>query len=189
MGNKETLDEYNSRLEVNNTDLENVLNEINNLKTMNLEELTVEANENEQIITPQEGIDGFSKVIVKATPYDELLQKMIYIEESGNNENGNYIKYNNGTMICYGQRPQTAGLTETLPSGGYRSGGLNFSFPVEFITTPLVVATSSSDVNDTGFNLAPARINTQQFSGFFWGNKAQNGTTHSVNYMAIGKWK
>lgn len=109
--------------------------------------------------------------------------------ESGSNENGTYIRFSDGTMICEGTFELT-GLTCTiaLDYGGYRSSGYNMSFPATFLpgTIPSVGG-GFSNVNLMGKiypgNNAGCIFAVQTINSF------STGVDVTVKYIAIGRWK
>jgi hypothetical protein len=100
------------------------------------------------------------------------------IIESGSNVNGEYVKYANGTMICFGVTPtmvpSTTGVrTETMPA--------LFSIPPIVIITPGTgversVTAEGNDVvysiTTTSFVIASGRV-----------------TATTFQWIAIGRWK
>ena len=66
------MQEYNTRLENNNTNLNEILNTIQNLPTLNLQEKTVTPTTEEQIVIPDESYSGLSSVKVNAIESEEL---------------------------------------------------------------------------------------------------------------------
>lgn len=132
--------------------------------------------------------------------YEELLERIeklenndknnICIESEGNNENGKYIKYSDGRMICLSKITSSTATTTSLPIGGYRSGAIYIDFPASFKSTPdTVVATSTSDINDNGFVINESNITKTGFTGFFWTVSSKTSASHSLRYIAVGNWK
>ena len=102
--------------------------------------------------------------------------------ENGNNTNGKYIKFNDGTLICYTR-------LETTASGD--TGGIfdSWTFPVEFNDIPNVQATNLYYATPNIYN--SVGITTKTTTDIYW-RYAGSGTvtgTVSVNVMAIGRWK
>lgn len=98
------------------------------------------------------------------------------IIESGSNENGNYVKYADGTMICY----------------SYVQTGTN-TYPQEFIANPLTVVMPVNDSTSV-MHLCQATTTPSQITiSSFWANISnslwQLDQNLYVNYLAIGKWK
>ena len=113
------------------------------------------------------------------------------IIESGSNENGNYIKYADGTMVQYGTK--TSDVSLHAPYGSlYRSSpqsGLN-NFPVPFINNNINI-----DVNCLGLYFSTIFTNNDNPiynyklpAIIFYGNTTE---TANITFMwrAIGRWK
>jgi len=109
------------------------------------------------------------------------------IYASGNNSNGYYIQFTDGTMMQWANLPQT--ITTTQASNGIDYGATNWVvvFPVSFINTPTVTVTGlgvSTSVawaglagtltNSTGFTATPIASNT--------------AGTLNLSWTAIGRW-
>src|SRR5690625_1835933 len=116
----------------------------------------------------------------------EALKQQSGIAEMGQNENGSYIRYENGIQMCW-----HALLLEDVEidnSSGivYRSGSYTWDFPKGFIDDVVNVSLSSTNahiwIDTTGIpqNAAPFRL----FSG---AERSISGVT--VMCRAIGRWK
>lgn len=112
------------------------------------------------------------------------------IVESGNNTNGNYIKYTDGTMICHFSKG-LATTTCTQVANMYQYEFSNpFTFPVPFVDTPSVTisngyVSSAASALIWAFqrnNVGIQSIKTLSPSNF-------SGQYVAFNYIAIGKWK
>ena len=119
------------------------------------------------------------------------------IIESGSNENGNWIKYSDGTMICTATK-----LFENIDVNNswgnlYETAELTLgSFPQQFISTPtginclMITNSNSSGKGSAGF--IEYIVETTNTS---WGKTAIAKATSSVaaniglSLIAIGKWK
>ena len=111
--------------------------------------------------------------------------------ETGNNSNGSYIKYDDGTMICYGNYSMSTTCSTALTNGGYRNSGgstsLRVTYPQEFISAPSVTTTTTS-LNCIGCK--PDSPSTTYFTALFVTiNSESSATTKTANYVAIGRWK
>lgn len=94
--------------------------------------------------------------------------------------NGTYIKFNDGTMICYGNK-----LSKATDS----SGQATIDYPTAFTDAPAGVA------------LFQAVKSTRQYCNISWSNASKmvlyvisqdavlTNTTILINYIAIGRWK
>ena len=123
----------------------------------------------------------------------ELIQNLAGIVTSGSNENGSYIKFDDGTMVCYGSKGFTS-VTPTLASAPlyYYSATFN-NFAQTFISAPIVIPSVYSATDNrvvscaTGFG----PTNTNPYGGnplrvYLLGAAV---ITFSISYIAIGKWK
>ena len=106
------------------------------------------------------------------------------IFESGSNANGKYVKFADGTMVCYGQ-------FEVLGSS-YAYGALyrtNFNspvtFPVEFTLPPQISITTTNVVGIIG----EAEILTTGIDYLVVLRADSYNYTFNIDYIAIGKWK
>lgn len=112
---------------------------------------------------------------------DDMLTSLGTEIESGSNENGSYIKFNDGTMICYG--------TNNGVDGSYRQ----ITFPVSFLVNPKVnVNTVMFDSNYVhlaqvyNINTTGCRVSVRYTgsSGDAWGTGS-----NEFDWIAIGRWK
>ena len=113
------------------------------------------------------------------------------IIESGSNDNGNWIKFNDGTMIQMGSLEVNAATYIELPYGGYRTFGKTITLPVSFINSKYIISVNTtSDTNNNGFCANKEGITNNSFNGYFWTiNKNTTELIHSIDYITIGKWK
>lgn len=125
---------------------------------------------------------------------DSLKNELDTIIESGSNSNGSWVKFSNGTMICYG----TWELGDVIPSGAVGSVyniaiTAIHSWPVPFIKKPQTHFTAYEYVEDWGMLLIPCpKKNTVTASGFGNINVVSISNAKSnlaIDYIAIGKWK
>ena len=107
------------------------------------------------------------------------------IIQSGSNDNGNYIKYSDGTMICRG--------TVTIPVTTSVWGSLyvcdwtgSISLPSTFINKPTINATSST--NSGAISKVIVTTNAITAISVFRGSEA-TGVNYPIDYIAIGRWK
>lgn len=111
------------------------------------------------------------------------------IEESGDG----YIKFGDGTMICYGSTGiQTTAVTTTWGNGLYCSNQLPvIRFPQEFISQPYYTASVHSEQGNSFLMITDAystsTTTTSQFQ--ILRGTSSNSVTYSIHYTAIGRWK
>ena len=110
------------------------------------------------------------------------------IIESGSNANGNYIKFSDGTLICYG-RASMSFLINIAYGSVFRSDVQSISLPYSFIDTNYVVTLQGiapvhvcyAVDNDKSVNL---------FKFYPVGFVSQESvSSRNIEYMCIGKWK
>lgn len=109
------------------------------------------------------------------------------IVETGNNNNGNYIKFIDGTMICYKSVSNSCAMTSGW--GSLYEGSMSLgSWPVSFISTPQVQVTNNSTIGAMieGFGSTP----TTTSAGSIYLVRPTSATyTVTINIFGIGKWK
>lgn len=108
---------------------------------------------------------------------------------SGNNVNGSYIKFADGTMIEWGNITQTTSSSSSNQFG--TTSGTSYSvsnlitYPVAFVSTPTVVGS----VSDPSFGSAWVTllgVTPSNFISQLW--SALNGLGRTVGWTAIGRW-
>lgn len=98
--------------------------------------------------------------------------------ESGENENGRWIKYADGTMICY--------MTSIDATGADRGNTRRVDFPSVFTDTPNVQLTLVRESTEAeGFS---ARVYNVGSTGFRFSHDGKYATVAELNYVAIGPW-
>lgn len=115
-----------------------------------------------------------------------------FIIESGHNDNGDYIKFSNGEMIC--QNIVELSLPGTINEYGpffYKEcfqGWTNYAVPfIEIPINQLWLINSGSIIFIQQSNLGDKNVP----GGFFYYaiNKATSNQSCKIAYRAIGKWK
>jgi hypothetical protein len=110
------------------------------------------------------------------------------IVESGSNANGTYIKFGDGTMICWIRMS----VTDQAINQAYGSlfiGTRNWTFPAEFLNPPTV--TCSEFKWGTGAPWGGVSTATYSYAilrGYDVLARAA-GTACTISAMAIGRWK
>ena len=94
-------------------------------------------------------------------------------DECGSSGDKNYIKFPNGTMICYGSHPSASG-----------NWAASVSFPETFASVPFIVCDVIANVSAAiGFT-----VETKTVSGFVMSYNT-NANAKTLNWLAIGRWK
>ena len=110
--------------------------------------------------------------------------------DSGSNTNGNYIKYDDGTLICWNEVTTSVAMTDAS-AGFYRSGFISPfpNFPITFIARPQMFISSQSSGQYITFLLKgypPSTTNPNDLRVYGTWSSTQNII---FSYLAIGKWK
>jgi hypothetical protein len=129
----------------------------------------------------------------QTAPYSQnYINTNVGVVESGSNSNGSYIKYSDGTMICYKIVTGTTNIS-TAWGNGYTSGADNSiylgNFAAEFISKPIVNVTlergSSNCWLASNINVGTISAGIVSLLRF---TMATN-VAYTLNVIAIGKWK
>lgn len=113
------------------------------------------------------------------------------IIESGSNENGNWIKYNDGTMICTKKHTGTANVNVALGNifynGYYAMAG---DLPQNFIEAPYYYATNvESEWEIWGLQTKPVTTSKWATRVDLMSATSQSDKPITITMIAIGKWK
>ncbi|WPK10604.1 phage tail protein [Lysinibacillus louembei] len=111
------------------------------------------------------------------------------IIESGENANGRYIKFADGTLICITNNLQCPSVNTQIPNSGlYRSDSLSWTFPAVFINVASIamrvtMGASSSWATIGGQATTAYSASYQIYSSIPYPANSQ------VSGIAIGRWK
>jgi hypothetical protein len=138
----------------------------------------------EQIETLHKGQEIISIGDEKVWLYGDLFINDYKMIDSGSNNNGKYIKFFDGTLICYGvvnniTTPANDGISTLI------------TLPISFINTNYNV--SFTIVNGTAYwasvSTSVNSKNTNNFMMYTWNEAGSDNSNQSFSYIAIGKWK
>ena len=110
------------------------------------------------------------------------------IVESGSNENGKYIKFGDGTLICYGRASMSFSMNIEFGSV-FRSDMQSISLPYSFIDTNYVVTLQGIAPVHVCYAVDDDKsVNLFKFYpvSFFSQTSVQS---RNIEYICIGKWK
>lgn len=118
---------------------------------------------------------------------ENLNYNFSHIVESGSNENGSWVKFADGTMICR----HTITTNEQNTTAHYQNSTWNY--PIAFIEIPTVIATP----NNWSTNAVMIKVNPRAtLCSVLQQHLNTTGTLafldrvgDEVNLVAIGKWK
>ena len=123
------------------------------------------------------------------TMQDNIETAINGIVESGSNENGSYVKYSDGTMIC--SHRETKGTTIKNEWGQLKVSPIidGFVYPVPFIERPHTIINVEGD-SSAWIACAGAGSTTQTMPfHLVASNPITNGAYFDIEYIAKGKWK
>ena len=124
----------------------------------------------------------------------DILQILDLLDiELGRNENGNWVRWNNGLQVCWHYfGPVTLDIND-LNSGVYRSALQTHAFPVPFIESPAIAVSQSTPGNYgtwvTGGCTHLSEGRSQWRYRAFRNTSATNVNITYVGMIAIGRWK
>lgn len=179
---KTDLTDFNSHLADNASKIGDLLYTENNYIT-DSEPLTDSVDKLDMKI--KDVLDGGSATPFTAMPYVGTAP----IVESGSNANGRYIKYADGTMMCYAKLPITS-LTVTAAIGSLftSTAATSWTFPMPFYSDEIAV---NGDV--FGGGLAGGLVASYSLTLSAYEYRIANTTsmtlTGYIMLHAIGRWK
>ena len=117
------------------------------------------------------------------------------IIESGSNDDGSWVKYSDGTMIC--RNTFTVQAIINQPAGGnwyYAQPNINKSFPQEFVGEYPQISIETVNYPDGSGDWGQihmkyidlTKINSVVFKDTV---SSDNSKTFNLSYIAIGRWK
>lgn len=140
---------------------------------------------------PISGIQGLKAALDKKQDIAKivgLIDDGAIIEE-GSNANGRYVKFKNGTMICYFNGSNLS-LPASSAYGALFISDYAWTFPQAFFDTPVVPAPSAkigSGANWASIGSAPSK--TQVVIRVFDAFTSAAASNATILAMAIGRWK
>lgn len=104
---------------------------------------------------------------------------------TGTNANGTWIRYADGTQICWGSSPG-ATANNAATGGLYFSGLITVGFPAAFSTTPVLTASTTAQTGAQSWVGYPASYGTT--AGYLSLISFGSGATATLQWMAVGRW-
>lgn len=117
-----------------------------------------------------------------------------HIAESGSNANGRYIKFDDGTMIQWGEKNFTQSVKNAWGALYVASGEpCTVDFPLTFIETPIIIASPRTTGNASAFfgNYNAIRVyqSSAQYLVQAFRPTESDSVDFVVHWVAIGRWK
>lgn len=107
------------------------------------------------------------------------------IIQSGSNANGSFVRYADGTQICY-QIVISATPVNTPVGSIFTTGSNEWTFPSSFLVTPSVIISEAGGVGLCWGGLGTAATNSGGTSWGLFSSRASNVPIGAL--MAIGRW-
>lgn len=124
--------------------------------------------------------------IEEVTGTDNLKLNIIY--DSGSNSNGNWIKYSDGTMICWDRKIVYDQAIDTSYGNAFQ-GTRNITYPVNFISQPSAQCSCFHWGTSASWgSVLSTTTSTLTVRGCDFFSRAI-GTSCEISWIAIGKWK
>lgn len=125
----------------------------------------------------------------------ELEEKSI--KEVGSNENGNYVKYEDGTLVQYGKHLYGVSTTEPYYNVGYRTGEDYFGkekYPIAFTELNSLTIDAVAEGNFLILAIVKRYGATNKLTNlpsltFVSPNNTNQSNNIYCYFVAIGKWK
>ena len=122
---------------------------------------------------------------------DTLKNTLDKIIESGSNDNGRWIKYSDGTMICYGKTTKDVSITNLSNTQKYYfQDDININLPISFIDSDYysnVIVVSNQNGSQ---NVYAIRNKTQSKFDFCLSSLISfSSNNNTFWWLAIGRWK
>ena len=186
--NKQALNENTSIADINKVKASD-LNEIKTVVNQNDDNTT---NNTTEINTINNNIGDLNNL--ETTDKTSIVNAINGVVESGSNDNGSYVKYADGTMICYGTwNIGNVAFTSVVGSVYNVPIDLRHTFPVSFINKPVMTFSAYESTESYGLLLqvCPKRdsVTSQDFGHINVISITQVSAHLAIDYMAIGKWK
>lgn len=131
---------------------------------------------------------------LETTDKTNIVNAINGVVESGSNANGSYVKYADGTMVCYGTW-NIGNVAFSSAVGSVYNAPINLrrTFPVPFINKPVMTFSAYENVESYGLFLqvCPKRdsVTSQDFGSLNVMSITQVSAHLAIDYIAIGKWK
>lgn len=111
------------------------------------------------------------------------------IIEKGSNANGQFVKFADGTMICYRDNVSLSGVAINVAAqqAPFRSNGTALTFPATFVSGQITSLAVAHNTNVEAF-VAGVNSSTTQITIILGRQTSSASVTQAVSYIAIGRW-
>lgn len=109
-----------------------------------------------------------------------------HIIESGSNANGNYVKFSDGTLICWYYGSKNVAINKAY--GSLYQGTITCTFPAAFYSKPAVSIGQAKWGTGASWG-AVSSTNTTSTVLRFLDAFSRSSASMDISYIAIGRWK
>lgn len=110
------------------------------------------------------------------------------VEESGSNSNGYYVRYSDGTQICWGEKSESPAITTGWSANWFYSPTFSVTFPINFYLPPTFNATWMTSSAHWAVIITPTVYSTSA-RYVFLRPSSQAAVSGTTRWMAVGRWK
>ena len=104
----------------------------------------------------------------------------------GENANGRWIRFSDGTQICYYSGTKTIAINKAY--GSLFQGAYTYSFPKEFASTPAVAIGRTQWGTGASWGIV-GNVTTSSVTLRFIDAFNRTAASMDISYIAIGRWK
>ena len=116
-----------------------------------------------------------------------------HMHSSGSGEDGSWIRFDDGTQICW--HNISSGVGSTLSDALFISPIAEWNYPASFVSTPVLMVSVARLINSGANPISASRpssadIGLSSVNNIrVWYTKASETVESSVHCIAIGRWK
>ncbi len=110
------------------------------------------------------------------------------VVEQGSNADGDYVRWADGTQICWGVHSHGAVDIQTASGGGFCSAQMTEDFPADFATPPTVTLSVNSTSGDLDGWAALTASTATQFSLKHLKIASSASQDRDLHFQATGRW-
>lgn len=119
---------------------------------------------------------------------EQINENFQNIVASGQNENGHYIRFDNGIQICWQTYLGTQQATGSATGVLFQSGGSDWTFPMPFISAPKLEVGVRRTSGGTAWGGHSGTVNETEATALRI-ISTTNNTLGVLQPLAIGRWK
>lgn len=111
------------------------------------------------------------------------------IIERGSNANGEYVRWADGTQVCYSTVKTHNNLSSTgINTHGFARYRIPMTYPAAFISVPAIATCGGQNQENYGWSEAET-VGSTSFNLCVWAYDFTTLTVAVLGYLAIGRWK